>query len=260
MTQSMSTELRNEAAPRWKGHAVLILCFVAIVFDGYDLVVYGSTVPTILKFQDWGVTAAQAGLIGSLALVGMLIGTLSVGILTDKLGRRRIMLACIAWFSTCMLLTAFAPSAEVFGFLRFLTGLGLGGIVPTCIALTVEYARKERRQIANAVMFSGYSVGGVGASLLAINLLQHIDFRWMYAIGALPLITLLPIAWKLLPESVAYLARKQRIEEARATADRYGLVYSDIVTAEDVKTGAEAPKAVQSAAVVLRTPGPGTTE
>ncbi|HSO17307.1 MAG TPA: aromatic acid/H+ symport family MFS transporter [Arthrobacter sp.] len=242
MTQSMSTELRNEATPRWKGHAVLILCFVAIVFDGYDLVVYGSTVPTILKFQEWGVNPAQAGLIGSLALVGMLVGTLSVGILTDKLGRRRIMLACIAWFSTCMLLTAFAPSAEVFGFLRFLTGLGLGGIVPTCIALTVEYARKERRQIANAVMFSGYSVGGVGASLLAINLLQHIDFRWMYAIGALPLVTLLPIAWKLLPESVAYLARKQRIEEARATADRYGLVYSDIVTAEDVKTGAEAPK------------------
>ena len=48
----------------------------------------------------------------------MLVGTLSVGILTDKLGRRRIMLACIAWFSTCMLLTAFSPSAEVFGFLR----------------------------------------------------------------------------------------------------------------------------------------------
>ncbi|WP_160668858.1 MFS transporter [Pseudarthrobacter sp. ATCC 49987] len=152
------------------------------------------------------------------------------------------MLACIAWFSTFMLLTAFAPSAEVFGLLRFLTGLGLGGIVPTCIALTVEFARKERRQIANAVMFSGYSVGGVGASLLAINLLQHIDFRWMYAIGALPLVTLLPIAWKLLPESVAYLARKQRFEEAKATAARSGLIYSDIVTAEDVKTGAEAPK------------------
>ena len=124
MTQSMSTELRNEATTHWKGHSVLILCFLAIVFDGYDLVVYGSTVPTILKFQEWGVTPAQAGLIGSLALVGMLVGTLSVGILTDKLGRRRIMLACIAWFSTCMLLTAFAPSAEVFGFLRFLTGLG----------------------------------------------------------------------------------------------------------------------------------------
>ena len=75
-----------------------------------------------------------------------MLRTLSVGILTDRLGRRRIMLASITGFSICMLITAFAPSAEVFGFLRFLTGLGLGGIVPTCIALTVEYARKERRQ------------------------------------------------------------------------------------------------------------------
>lgn len=242
MAQSMRTELSNEATRTWKGHAVLLLCFVTIVFDGYDLVVYGSTVPTILKFQEWGVSPAQAGVIGSLALVGMLVGTLSVGILTDKLGRRRIMLACIAWFSTFMLLTAFAPSAEVFGVLRFLTGLGLGGVVPTCIALTVEYARKERRQIANAAMFSGYSVGGVSAALLAINLLPHIDFRVMYALGALPLVTLLPVAWKLLPESVAYLARQQRLDEARATADRYGLIYSDIVTAQDVQTGSDAPE------------------
>ena len=138
MTQSLPTELRTTALTAWKGRPVLLLCFVTIVFDGYDLVVFGSTVPSILKFEDWGLTTAQAGMIGSLALVGMLIGTLSVGILTDRLGRRRIMLTSIAWFSICMLLTAFAPSAEVFGALRFLTGLGLGGVVPTCIALTVE--------------------------------------------------------------------------------------------------------------------------
>ncbi|MDQ0634349.1 AAHS family benzoate transporter-like MFS transporter [Arthrobacter pascens] len=236
MTQSLPTELRTTALTAWKGRPVLLLCFMTIVFDGYDLVVFGSTVPSILKFEDWGLTTAQAGMIGSLALVGMLIGTLSVGILTDRLGRRRIMLTSIAWFSICMLLTAFAPSAEVFGALRFLTGLGLGGVVPTCIALTVEYARKERRQIANAVMFSGYSVGGVGASLLAINLLQHIDFRWMYAIGALPLVTLLPAAWKLMPESVAYLARKGHLDEAKATATRFGLIYTDIVSSEDLPT------------------------
>ncbi|MBT2522450.1 aromatic acid/H+ symport family MFS transporter [Arthrobacter sp. ISL-28] len=234
MAQSLPTATRTAAAPpAWKGHSVLLLCFITIVFDGYDLVIYGSTVPSILKYQEWGLTTAQAGAIGSLALVGMLLGTMSVGMLTDRLGRRRIMLASIMMFSICMLLTAFAPSAEIFGALRFLTGLGLGGVVPTCIALTVEYARKERRQIANALMFSGYSVGGVGASLLAINLLQHVEFRWLYAIGALPMVTLLPVAWKLLPESVAYLARTGRTAEAEATADRFGLIYPDIVSTED---------------------------
>jgi AAHS family benzoate transporter-like MFS transporter len=233
MAQSLPTATRTAAPPAWKGHSVLLLCFVTIVFDGYDLVIFGSTIPSILKYQEWGLTAAEAGMIGSLALVGMLLGTMSVGMLTDRLGRRRIMLASITMFSICMLLTAFAPSAETFGGLRFLTGLGLGGVVPTCIALTVEYARKERRQIANALMFSGYSVGGVGASLLAINLLQHVEFRWLYAIGALPLVTLLPVAWKLLPESVAYLARTGRTAEAEATAERFGLIYSDIVSTED---------------------------
>ncbi|MBT2546876.1 aromatic acid/H+ symport family MFS transporter [Arthrobacter sp. ISL-65] len=237
MAQSLPTAIRTEATPAWKGRTVLLLCFVTIVFDGYDLVIYGSTIPSILKYQEWGLTTAQAGLIGSLALIGMLLGTMSVGMLTDRLGRRRIMLASITVFSTCMLITAFAPSAETFGALRFLTGLGLGGVVPTCIALTVEYARKERRQIANAVMFSGYSFGGVGASILAINLLPHIDFRWLYAIGALPLVTLLPVAWKLLPDSVAYLARSGRSADAKDTAERYGLIYSDIVSSQDSAEG-----------------------
>ncbi|MGW9412763.1 MFS transporter [Arthrobacter cupressi] len=237
MEQLMPTATRTEAAPAWKGRTVLLLCFVTIVFDGYDLVIYGSTVPSILKYQEWGLTTAQAGVIGSLALIGMLLGTMSVGVLTDRLGRRRIMLASITVFSICMLASAFSPSAEAFGALRFLTGLGLGGVVPTCIALTVEYARKERRQIANALMFSGYSVGGVGASLLAINLLPHIEFRWLYAIGSLPLVTLLPVAWKLLPESVAYLARTGRTAEAVETAGRYGLVYSDIVSSQEPSEG-----------------------
>jgi len=172
-------------------------------------------------------------MIGSLALAGMLIGTLAVGLLTDRLGRRRIMLLSIAWFSTFMLLTAAAPSLEVFALLRFLTGIGLGGIVPTCVALTVEFAPKRHRQMANAIMFSGYSVGGVGAAALAIVVLRHFDFRLMYAIAAVSLVTLLPVVWKFMPESVSYLARVGRVDEARLMAAKYGLVYADIVTEED---------------------------
>lgn len=211
------------------GLLVLVLCFVTIVFDGYDLVVYGSTVPTLIAYEGWDLDTGSAGLIGSLALVGMLLGTLSVGLITDRFGRRRIMIGSIAWFSVCMLATAFAPNEVVFGVLRFLTGIGLGGVVPTCIALTVEFAPKGRRQIANAVMFSGYSVGGVSAALLAIALLPETDFRVLYALGALPLITLLPIVVRYLPESVSYLAATGREAEARDVAAQHGLVYDDVV-------------------------------
>jgi AAHS family benzoate transporter-like MFS transporter len=207
---------------------VVLICFVTIIFDGYDLVVYGTTVPSILAFEAWGVTPAEAGAIGSYALIGMLIGTLVVGAITDMFGRRKIMLISISWFSVAMGLTALAPNAEVFGILRFVAGLGLGGVVPTAIALTVEYSPKGRRQLNNALMYSGYSFGGIFAALVALALLPETDFRVMYAIGVLPLVTVVPLAWKYLPESIAFLTAKGRHAEARALADRYGVVLDDV--------------------------------
>ncbi|MGW4774362.1 MFS transporter [Nocardia sp. NPDC004278] len=230
---SLSSIDATTAPATWKGRTVLLICFISIVFDGYDLVVFGATMPSLLKYEPWGMTKSTGGMIGSLALAGMLIGTLAVSLLTDRLGRRRIMLVSIAWFSTFMLLTAAAPSLEVFALLRFLTGIGLGGVVPTCVALTVEFAPKRHRQMSNAIMFSGYSIGGVGAAALAIVVLRHFDFRLMYAIAAVSLVTLLPVVWKFMPESVSYLARVGRVDEARLTAAKYGLVYADIVTEED---------------------------
>lgn len=218
---------------RRSGITVLVLCFVVIIFDGYDLVVYGSTVPSLLAHEPWQMDPGAAGSIGSLALVGMLLGTLFVGTLTDVLGRRKIMMLSIAWFSVFMLLSALAPNAEIFAVFRFLTGLGLGGVVPTCVAMTVEFAPKARRQLANAVMYSGYSVGGVLAAVVAIVALPVVDFRWLYAIGALPLVVLLPAIYFLLPESVAFLASKGRTAEARATAEKYGVVYADVVSERD---------------------------
>jgi len=236
----------GRGAKKKSGLTVLVLCFVAIVFDGYDLVVYGSTVPSILSDQEWDVSPSAAGVFGSLALFGMLIGTLFVGLLTDMLGRKRIMIISLTWFSVLMGLTAIAPSPEMFGVLRFLTGLGLGPVIPSCVAMTVEFAPKARRQLANAVMYSGYSVGGVLAALLGIMLLPHIDWRWLYAFGALPIVVLVPFIWALMPESVAYLAARGRHEEARRIADDYGLAYSDIVATPKDHAAAVGPKKPRS--------------
>lgn len=204
---------------RW----VLALCWATIVFDGYDLISFGTVLPSLLRYRPWGLNAAEAGQIGSLALVGMLIGALVVGTLTDLVGRRRIMLFCLVWFSVAMPLTGLAPNPTVFGLLRFVTGLGLGGIVPTAIALTIEYSPAARRQLHNAVMYSGYSVGGVLAAVLALIVLPSGGFRAMFFIGAAPLILVVPLAYRLLPESVAFLTARGRIDEARHYAGRYGI-------------------------------------
>ncbi|WP_458117330.1 MFS transporter [Arthrobacter sp. D2-10] len=244
MKTGSQTDARQRASRQGRsGLIVTALCFATIVFDGYDLVVYGATLPSLLAYAPWGVEAAQAGLIGSLALLGMLFGTLIVGSLTDLFGRRKIMMVCISWFSLCMLLTALAPSAELFGLMRFLAGLGLGGVMPTCVALTIEFAPPARRQITNAIMFSGYFVGGILASVLAITLLPDIDFRWLYAFGALPLFILVPLVYRYLPESAIFLAARGRIDEAKQVAEQYGMEHVHLEDMpRDTKTGAGKPR------------------
>jgi AAHS family benzoate transporter-like MFS transporter len=226
MSHAPSTHTRppTDSGSRTRSPGVVIaLCFVAIVFDGYDLVVYGAVVPDLLAYEAWSMTPVDAGNIGSYALVGMLIGALSIGYLTDVVGRRAVMLGSVAFFSLMMLACAVAPGPELFGLFRFLAGLGLGGVIPTAIALTVEYSRPERRNFNNAVMFCGYAVGGVLAALSALALLEQIGFRGMMAIGGLPLVTVVPLLWALLPESPSYLDAQGRQQEASSLRRQFGL-------------------------------------
>jgi len=190
------------------------LCFFIILFDGYDLIVYGSVVPELLAYAEWGLTPAEVGLIGSYALLGMLIGGVVVGTITDLIGRRRTVIGCLTLFSSAMLACAVSPNPEVFGVFRFIAGIGLGGIAPTVIALTIESAPAHRRNLNNALVTSGYAVGGMTAAVLALIFLQPLGFRFMFAIGALPLVTLVPLALWLLPESPAFV-RTDRTQAAR---------------------------------------------
>lgn len=202
---------------------VVAVCFAAVVFDGYDLVVYGATVPSLLDYRPWHMDPGMAGAIGSYALAGMLVGALLSGVVTDLIGRRRMMLASVSLFSVFMGACAVAPSPELFGVFRALAGIGLGGVLPTAVALTVEFAPTNRRNVTIALMNSGYSVGAILASVLAIALLRPAGFGVLYAIGAVPLVILVPVAWRWMPESPAYLAAKGDWEQARSLAERFGL-------------------------------------
>ncbi|TWF75180.1 AAHS family benzoate transporter-like MFS transporter [Pseudonocardia hierapolitana] len=191
---------RRSARP-W---VVVALGFAAIVFDGYDLIVYGSAVPALLADPQWQLTPPQVGAIGSYALLGMFVGAVGAGALTDRFGRRRMFLAALAWFSVMMLAVAAAPTPELLGLARFAAGLGFGGIAPIAIALVVEWAPPRRRNLLNAVMLCGFPIGGVLAALAGIALLEQAGFRTLFALGALPLVTLLPLAAVLLPESPSF--------------------------------------------------------
>ncbi|HEV8314380.1 MAG TPA: MFS transporter [Burkholderiaceae bacterium] len=226
VTNDAAREARRLRTVAW----VVALATLGLIFDGYDLVVYGAVVSTFLRDPSHigPVTPAVAGMLGSYALVGVMVGALLAGTVGDRLGRRKVMLLSYAWFSAGMALTAMATSSAVFGWLRFATGLGIGALLATTAALVSEYAPKGRKNTINAITNGGIPLGSLLAALLAMLLMQHVGWRGLFWIGALPAVTLLPLAWFKMPESVAWLAARGRIEEARALSERTGIELPEV--------------------------------
>lgn len=204
---------------------VVALAFVGLVFDGYDLVVYGAVLSTFLAdpSQIGAVTPAVGGALGSYALFGVLVGALLAGTMSDVLGRRKVMLLSYAWFSVGMAVTALMTTTTGFGIMRFLTGLGVGALVATTGAIVSEFAPPGKKNLCNAIVYSGVPFGSLLSALLAILLLAGIGWRGMFLIGALPILTLLPLAYFKMPESPTWLLSRGRVEEARAVSAATGV-------------------------------------
>jgi AAHS family benzoate transporter-like MFS transporter len=223
---------------------VMSLALVGLLFDGYDLVVYGACVSTFLRdaTQLGVVTPAIAGQLGSYALFGVLVGALLAGSVGDIIGRRKVMLFAYAWFSVGMAATALTHTVAAFGVMRFLTGLGVGALVATTAALVSEFAPKDKKNLCNAIVYSGIPAGSLMAAALAMVLMGAIGWRGLFMIGALPLVTLFPLAYFKMPESVVWLVARGRMAEARALAER---------------TGAELPEAAPHSAEPMPAPSDG---
>lgn len=195
-TTSPRAEYRSWVAP---------LCWLAVALEGFDLVVLGVVLPSLLAEPGWGLNPNSASLISVVGLLGVMAGALAVGPLSDVMGRRTTMLWTVISFSVLTLLCAFAPNPWIFGLLRFLAGLGLGGVLPTALALINEYARRGRGGSATTTLMTGYHVGAVATALVGILVIERFGWQWMFVIGALPALILVPLMLRYLPESAAFL-------------------------------------------------------
>ncbi|SNS20306.1 Sugar phosphate permease [Geodermatophilus pulveris] len=199
------------------------LCWVAVLLDGFDLVVVGTVIPTLRTPEEWGLSGTGATAVITVGLLGMMVGALTIGTLTDLVGRRTALIGAVAAFSLLTLLCAFAPNAAVFGVLRFLAGIGLGGCLPTAIAMVNEFTRAGRSGRATTTIMTGYHVGAVATAALAIVVIPSLGWRAMFVIGALPALALVPLMVRHLPESAGYLLAQGRRAEAEEVARRHGL-------------------------------------
>lgn len=225
MTQPHLTVSSNPHQERRTANWVAAIVCIALVFDGFDLTIYGTVLSTLMDDPSHigSVDAATAGMLGSYALIGVLVGSLTCGFLGDHFGRRRLILGGIAWFSIGMFITALTTSVAAFGAMRLITGLGLGVILATAGATIAEFAPAGRRNFYNALVYSGIPAGGVLAALLGILLLEPIGWRGLFMIGATPILFLLPLAWFKLPESPRWLLSRGLTERAHAVSRKTGV-------------------------------------
>lgn len=191
---------------------ILIVCTLLMVFDGYDLFLFGVVIPVVM--DEWGLTAVEAGTLGSYSLFGMMFGALLLGTLADKIGRKKGIVISFVLFSVATVLTGFSSTPTEFGIYRFLAGLGGGGLMPNAVALINELAPKKMRNTLVTLMFSGFSLGGVFAAGLGIYVMPRFGWEMMFFAAAVPLLVL-PFIIIYLPESIAFMVRNGREVEAK---------------------------------------------
>ncbi|MDQ2991157.1 MAG: MFS transporter [Pseudomonadota bacterium] len=186
------------------------LCALIVFLDGFDTQAIGYVAPAIIK--QFGVSRSALSPVFSASLVGLMLGALIGGPVSDRIGRRPVLLIGMVFFGIMSLLTVFASSIESLLVVRLLTGLGLGCVMPNAIALTSEYAPARLRSTAVMVMFCGFSLGAALGGLAAAVMIK--DFGWQsvfVAGGVLPLLAAAAV-WIWLPESVRFLVLNRGAE------------------------------------------------
>ncbi|MFD7136335.1 MFS transporter [Streptomyces sp. NPDC059894] len=213
---------------------VVGLCWLAVLFDGLDMFIYGSVLPHLLETKTFGLTPDQAGDLGSYATFGMLLGALTAGTVADRIGRKKLMVVCVIVFSLASAVCAIADSVAVFGLGRTVAGIGLGGLLPTAISMVSDYAPRGRGAIVIGLLMTAHHVGGILSAYVAKWLVEPVGWRAAFWVCVLPLL-FAPVLAKFLPESLSFLVAKGRDEEARALAARYDV---ELPAAKSGKAGA----------------------
>jgi AAHS family benzoate transporter-like MFS transporter len=166
-----------------------------------------------------GVTAQNAGFMVSSALFGMMFGAIFLGTIADKIGRRKAIAVCIGLFSVFTAAAGFTSDPYTFSAMRFLAGLGIGGVMPNVVAQMTEYSPKKIRATMVTLMFSGYAVGGMLAALLGKGLIEAYGWSSVFLAAGLPVL-MIPFVLKSLPESMPFLIRENRLDELKAIVAR----------------------------------------
>jgi benzoate transport len=183
------------------------LSVLLTALDGFDVLAISFASPGIAK--EWGIDRASLGIVLSMEVVGMALGSFALGNVADRIGRRPTVLGCLVVMTIGMFLATTARGVEQMSLFRFMTGLGIGGMLAANNAIAAEFASHRRRNMAVTLMAAGYPLGAIFGGTVATQLLADGDWRSVFTFGGFVTGACIPLVLWLLPESVSYLVERR---------------------------------------------------
>ena len=181
---------------------IFILCGICMVLDGFDVQAMGYVAPALL--QDWHVDKSSLGPVFGAGLFGLLIGSLMFSMVADKLGRRPVLIVSTFFFGLCMLATPFSSTIQELIAIRFVTGLGLGAIMPNSMALCGEFSPKRKRISIMMLISCGFTIGAMFGGVISAALIPTYGWQSVFYLGGVLPLIIAGLMIVYLPESIQF--------------------------------------------------------
>ncbi|SCX59498.1 MFS transporter [Variovorax sp. EL159] len=169
----------------------IFVCFLVALIDGYDTLMLSFVAPLISR--EWGMPPGAFGKVFAVSFAGAVVGAIAVGAAADRFGRRRLLLASLFSAGCFIVLSAWSNTPEQLMLWRFLSGIGLGGAIPTISALAAEHAQPAQRSATVSRMFLGFPIGAVAGGAITAALMQQVGWRGIFIGGGTLALAMLPL-------------------------------------------------------------------
>lgn len=224
MNSSSVVEKMNDRPMSLFQWFVIGLCFLINMLDGFDVLVMAFTAASVAA--QWKLSGVQLGYLLSAGLVGMALGSLVIAPWADRIGRRPLIMLCIAIAGSGMVASAYAQSPVQLGVLRLFTGLGIGGILASSYVIAGEYASSRWRGLAISLQATAYALGATIGGLIATQLIPNLGWQSVFLYGGIVTLLTLPVMFLWLPESLDFLMGKRpqnALQKINAILGRVGI-------------------------------------
>jgi len=195
----------------WFNWSLVIFSFFVILFDGYDIGAISFAGPHMLR--EWNLPMSNMGLAISSGLWGILVGSPIFGFVGDRWGRKLAIVLSGLVYGLFTLLVVWAHSLDTVIYLRFIAGIGIGGLLPNLIALNAEFAPKRMRATLIIIMFCGITFGGAVPGMVSATLVPVYGWRLLFWIGGILPLIMAVLVWLWMPESIKFLVVRHKPRE-----------------------------------------------